>query len=115
MSKTTPPEQPIRVKTYTLRLTPLQYPIMRDIVLHNVRIGLDRLESINNGPVRNLHRRELIETAGPASNPYLVATPAGEHAFELYHRGKIQKRVVSTDITDYVRVMLRLSKARASV
>lgn len=114
MSKTTSPEQPTRVKTYTLRLTPLQYPIMRDIVLHNIRIGLDRLESINNGPVRNLHRRELIATAGPASNPFIIATDAGVRAFELYHRGKIAKRAVSNDITDYVRVMLRLKKQRAA-
>ena len=106
MSKTTSPSP--RVKTYTLRLTPLQYPIMRDIVLHSFKIDVSRLESINNGPVRNLYRRELIETGGTASDPYLVATPAGEHAFELYHRGTIAKRAVSNDITDYVRVMLRL-------
>lgn len=111
MSKTTSPE---RVKTYYLRLTPLQYPIMRDIVLHNVRIGVDRLESIHNGPVRNLYRREFIVTAGPVSNPYLAATANGKHAFELYHRGEIAKRAVSNDITDYVRVMLRLKKGRAA-
>ncbi len=111
MSKTT---SPARVKTYRLRLTPLQYPLMRDIVLHGLRFGLDSLEAFNNGPVRNLHRRGLIETGGPAANPYLVATPAGEHAFELYHRGEIAKRTVSNDITDYVRVMLRLKKRRAA-
>lgn len=111
MSKTTSPE---RVKTYTLRLTPLQYPIMRDLILHGVKIGVDRLESINNGPVRNLHRRELITTGGTANDPYLVATADGERAFDLYHRGKIAKRVTSNDITDYVRVMLRLKKRRAA-
>jgi hypothetical protein len=111
MSKTTSPE---RVKTYYLRLTPLQYPIMRDLILHNVRIGLNRLETINNGPVRSLHRRELLTVNGPASDPYLVATPAGERAFKLYHRGTIARRIAANDITDYVRVMLRLKKRRAA-
>lgn len=111
MSKTTSPE---RVKTFYLRLTPLQYPIMRDIVLHGIKIGVNRLQDINNGPIRNLYRRELIATGGPATNPYLVATTNGERAVELYHRGKIQRRTVSNDITDYVRVKLRLSKRRAA-
>lgn len=114
MSNTNKTTSPERVKTFYLRLTPLQYPIMRDIVLHNIRIGVNRLQDINNGPVRNLYRRELIQTAGPASNPYLVATPAGERAVELYHRGKIARRSVSNDITDYVRVMLRLKNGRAA-
>ena len=112
VSKTTSPEA--RVKTFYLRLTPLQYPIMRDIVLHGIRIGVDRLQDINNGPIRSLYRRELVQTAGPASNPYLVATPNGEKAVELYHRGRIARRAVSNDITDYVRVMLRLKNGRAA-
>lgn len=105
---------PARVQTYGFRLTPLQYPIMRDIVLHGLKFGLESLEKFNNGPVRNLHRRGLIQVIDKGHGPYLVATPAGARAFEFYHRGVIAKRKVSNDITDYVRVMLRLKKARVA-
>ncbi len=101
------------MKTYELRLTPLQYPIMRDLVLHGAFIGMDALQSINNGPVRNLHRRGLIVTGGTREKPRLLASDSGLRAVELYHRGKIAKRQVSTDITEYVRVMLRLARKRA--
>lgn len=93
--------------TFRLRLTPRQYPVMRDLVIYNHFIGVESLEKFDNGPIRSLYQRKLIATVG-GDKPHLAATQDGVHAVELYHRGKIFRRKSPGDITDYVRLMLRL-------
>jgi hypothetical protein len=97
--------------TFRLRLSPRQYPVMKAIVLREATIGVSALEQYNNGPIRALFLRDFITSSG-TKDPHLIATPAGEHAFETYHRGVIAKRKVSSDLTEYVRTMLKLKNGR---
>ena len=93
-----------RIKTFEYRLSPRQWPVMKAIE-GGVKWTLDDLRSIDNGPLRSLHRRGFIRLS-KAGN--LVLTEAGAQAYWLYKNGRVPTRSHSYDLTDYVAAMLRL-------
>lgn len=101
----------MRIQTYTRRLSPLQYPVLKAIA-NGRKLGIDELEQVNNGPLRHLYQRGFIAVDATHKNPRLALTAEGEKAFDLYNSGKMALRTHRADLTDFVAAILATAKKR---